>query len=61
MGKLPDIDQILVEMIQVGGEILHFEIHELNNSIWNKEEFHEQWNESFINQFRRRMIKLIAV
>jgi hypothetical protein len=38
---LPDIGQILAEVIQVGGEILHFEIHKLNNSIWNKEEFYE--------------------
>jgi hypothetical protein len=39
--KSPDIDQILVELIQAGGNTLHSEIHKPINSIWNKEELPE--------------------
>jgi hypothetical protein len=35
--KSPGINQILAELIQVGGSTLHSEIHKLINSIWNKE------------------------
>jgi hypothetical protein len=31
--KLPGINQILAELIQVGGNILHSEIHKLINSV----------------------------
>jgi hypothetical protein len=34
--KLPCSDQIMAELIQVGGETLLSEIHKLINSIWNK-------------------------
>jgi hypothetical protein len=37
--KSPGSDQILAELIQLGGEILWSEIHKLINYIWNKEEF----------------------
>jgi hypothetical protein len=37
--KSPGTDQILVELIQAGGEILRSEIHKLIDSIWDKEEF----------------------
>jgi hypothetical protein len=46
--KLPGSDQILAELIQVGGEILWSEINKLVNSIWNKEELPDQWKESVI-------------
>jgi hypothetical protein len=36
--KSPGSDQIPVELIQAGGEILLSEIHKLISSIWNKEE-----------------------
>jgi hypothetical protein len=35
-------DQILAELIQVGGKILHSEIHKIINFIWNKEELLEE-------------------
>jgi hypothetical protein len=35
-------------LIQAGGEILHSEIHELINSIWNTEKLPDQWKESII-------------
>jgi hypothetical protein len=44
--KLPGSDQILAELTQAGGETLWSETHKLINSIWNKEELPEQWNES---------------
>jgi hypothetical protein len=34
----PDSDQIPVELIQAGGEILLSAVHKLTNSIWNMEE-----------------------
>jgi hypothetical protein len=42
----PGSDQILAELIQAGAEILVSVIHKLINSIWNKEELHDQWKES---------------
>jgi hypothetical protein len=39
---LPGSDQILAELIQVAAERLLFAIHELINSIWNKEELPDQ-------------------
>jgi hypothetical protein len=42
--KLPDIDQIPVELIKVGGRTLHYEVHKLITSIWKKVEFPEEWN-----------------
>jgi hypothetical protein len=46
--KSPGIDQIPAELIKVGGRTIRSEIHKLINSIWNKEELHEQWKESII-------------
>jgi hypothetical protein len=46
--KSPNSDQILAELIHAGGEILLSAIHKLINSIWNKEELHDQWKESII-------------
>jgi hypothetical protein len=42
----PGIDQIPAEMIKAGGKKNHSEIHQLVNSIWNKEEMPEVWKES---------------
>jgi hypothetical protein len=46
--KSPGSDQIPAELIQAGGEILLSEIHKSINSVWNKEEFPDQWKESII-------------
>jgi hypothetical protein len=46
--KSPGIDQIPAELIKAGGRTIRSEIHNLINSIWNKEELPEQWKESII-------------
>ena len=46
--KSPDIDQIPAELIKEGGWTIRSEIHELINSIWNKEELSEEWKEWII-------------
>jgi hypothetical protein len=43
--KMPGSGQIPAELIQAVGEIIQSDIHKLNNSVWNKEEFPDQWNE----------------
>jgi hypothetical protein len=42
----PGRDQIPVELVQTGGEILLSAIHKLINSVWNKEELPDQLKES---------------
>jgi hypothetical protein len=56
--KSPGIDQIPAELIQAGGETLRFEIHKLNNFIWNKEELPEKWKESIIVPIYRKGDKM---
>jgi hypothetical protein len=46
--KSPGSDQIPEEIIQAGSETLLSAIHKLINSIWNKEEFPDQWKECII-------------
>jgi hypothetical protein len=46
--KSPGSDQIPAELIQAGGEMLLSAIHKLITSVWNKEEFPDQWKESII-------------
>jgi hypothetical protein len=46
--KSPGSDQIPAELIQAGGETLLSVIHKLINSVCNKEELPDQWNESII-------------
>jgi hypothetical protein len=46
----PGSDEIPAELIQAGGEILLSAIHELINSVRNKEELPNQWKESVIVQ-----------
>jgi hypothetical protein len=37
--KSPGIDEILTELIKVGGRTVCTQVHKLINFIWNKEEF----------------------
>ena len=46
--KSSGINQIPAELIKAGSRIICSEIHELTNSIWNKEELPEEWKESII-------------
>jgi hypothetical protein len=52
--KSPGTNQIEAELIQAGSEILPSAIHKLINSIWNKEELPDQWNESITLQVHKR-------
>jgi hypothetical protein len=44
----PGGGQILAELTQAGGELLHSKIHKLINSIWNFEKLPHQWKEAII-------------
>jgi hypothetical protein len=46
--KSPGGDKIPAELIQAGGEMLLSAIHKLINSIWNREEWPDQWKKSII-------------
>ena len=46
--KSPGIDEIPAELIKAGGGTICLEIHKLITSVWKKEEFPEEWKESFI-------------
>jgi hypothetical protein len=46
--KSPGSDQIPAELDRTGGETLRFEVHELINSTWSKEELPDQWKEYII-------------
>jgi len=46
--KSPGTDQIPAESIKAGGRNNRSEIRTLINSIWNKVELPEEWNESII-------------
>jgi len=46
--KSPRTDQIPAELTKAGGRKIHYEIHILIISIWNKEELPEEWKESII-------------
>jgi len=43
--KSPGTDEIPAELMKAGGRTIHSGIHNLMNSIWNKEELPEQWQE----------------
>jgi hypothetical protein len=44
----PGNDQVPAELIKVGSRTIHYEIHKLINSIWNKEELPKEWKELVI-------------
>jgi len=46
--KSPGTDKIPTKLIKPRGRTIHTEIHKLINSIWNKEELHEEWKTSLI-------------
>jgi len=52
------IDQIPAELIKTGGRTIHSDILKLINSIWNKEEFPEEWKELIIVPIYRKGDKI---
>jgi hypothetical protein len=52
--RAPGSDQIPEELIQAGGEISLSAIHNVIKSIWNKEEFPDQWKESITARIYKR-------
>jgi len=44
--KPPGIIQIPAELIKAGGRTIHYVIHKLIISIWNKQELPEEWKQS---------------
>jgi hypothetical protein len=59
--KSPGSDQIPGELIQAGGEILLSAIQKLIHSVWNKEEFPDQWKESIIVPVHKTGHKLTVI
>jgi hypothetical protein len=59
--KSPGSDQIPAELIQAGSETLVSAIHNLINSIWNKEELPDQWKEPIIVPFHKKGILKLPV
>jgi hypothetical protein len=59
--KSQGTDQIPAELIKAGDETLNSEIHRLICSIWNQEELPQQWKESIIVQFMKRVIRLTVI
>jgi hypothetical protein len=55
--KSPGNDQIPLELIQAGGEILLSAIHILLNCVWNKEELPDQWMGSISVPVQKRGAK----
>jgi len=46
--KSPGTEQIPAELVKARGRTIRSGIHHLINSIWTKEELHEEWKESII-------------
>jgi hypothetical protein len=59
--KAPGIDLIPAELIKSRGRTIRCEIHKLINSVWNKEDFPEEWKESIIVLFIRKAMKQIVI
>jgi hypothetical protein len=47
--------------MQAGGEILQSEVHEIINSIWNKEELSDHWKVSVVIPVHKKGDKLTVV
>jgi hypothetical protein len=54
---LPGSDDIPVELIEAGGEMLVFEIQKLINSVWIKEKFPDKWKEPIIVLVQKKSVK----
>jgi hypothetical protein len=54
--KSPGSDQIPADLIQAGGKMLLSMIHKLINSVWNKEDLHDQWKESIIVPVHKKKV-----
>jgi hypothetical protein len=52
--KLPGSDQVPEELIQAGGKTLLSQIHELTNSVWNKEKCLISGRSLLLYQFTKR-------
>ena len=59
--KLPCIDHIPKELTNAGGRTIHYEIHKLQNSVWNKEELLEGGRSLSLYLSIRRVVKEIVV
>jgi hypothetical protein len=59
--KSPGADQILAELLKIGGEILCSEIHRLIRCVWNKEELPQHWKESIIVPIHKKGDKSVIV
>jgi hypothetical protein len=46
--KPPSVGQILAEFIKAGCSTICSQLHKLTNSMWNREELPEQWNEPIV-------------
>jgi hypothetical protein len=55
--KSPGIEQIPVHLIKARGRTFGCEIPKLINSIWNKEEFPEEWKKSIVLPIYKRSDK----
>jgi len=59
--KSPGIDQIPTELIKAGCKRIRPEIHKIDNSVLNKEEFPEEWKESIIVPKHKKCDKTIII
>ena len=59
--KSPCTGQIPTELIKAGGRSIHPAIHELINSIWNKEELSGSGRNQSLYLFIRRLLKHTVV
>jgi hypothetical protein len=59
--KSPGSHQILPKLVQAGGKILLSAIHKLINSVWNKKELPDQWEESIIVLVRKKKVTKLTL
>jgi len=59
--KSSGIDQITAEVTRAWGDLLCSEIQKHANSIWDKEELPQQWNDSIILHIYKMGIKLSVI
>jgi hypothetical protein len=59
--KSPSVDQIRAELIKADGRAIRSEIRKLINSIWDKEELPEEYNESLYLSIRRAIKQIVII